>query len=91
MTEELWIKVYGDVQGVGFRWKAREMARSMNLTGYSKNLPDGTLEIIAQGDKKTLEKYLEWVEIGPSLARVDKIDSEFRTPQKKYADFKIEW
>lgn len=86
---EVWIKVYGDVQGVGFRWTAREMARSTKLTGYARNVLDGTLEILAQGPKEVLEKYVAWIKIGPSLARVDKIETEFREPKDAYSDFEI--
>lgn len=86
---EVWIKVAGSVQGVGFRWKARETARSMKLTGYARNLPDGALEIVAQGPKEVLEKYVSWVKIGPGLARVDKIATEFREPEEKYSSFEI--
>lgn len=86
---EVWIKVYGDVQGVGFRWTAREMARSMKLTGYARNVPDGVLEIVAQGPKEVLEKYVTWVKVGPSLSRVDKVETEFREPKQTYSDFEI--
>ena len=50
--------VRGDVQGVGFRWWTRSQALALGLSGYAKNLPDGRVEVQAQGPRDQVEKLL---------------------------------
>ena len=68
------IKVIGRVQGVGFRYFALGKAQEMGITGWAKNVVDGSVEIIAQGDEPTLKTYVDYLYIGPTLSRVDKIN-----------------
>lgn len=62
--------VGGRVQGVGFRYFARDIAGEMNLTGYIRNTVDGHVEIEVQGDSEQVEKFVEKIRIGPQLSRV---------------------
>ncbi|MBI2346084.1 MAG: acylphosphatase [Deltaproteobacteria bacterium] len=64
------IIVRGRVQGVFFRAHTAEMARAVGLTGSVRNCPDGSVEIVAEGPKETLEPFLEWCRHGPPLAHV---------------------
>lgn len=62
--------VEGKVQGVCFRHHTHEMALSLGLAGWVRNLPDGTVEIIAEGETANLQKLIEWAKKGPVNARV---------------------
>ena len=66
--------VSGEVQGVGFRYFARNHALALNLKGLIHNKPDGTLEITAQGEKEKLEKFIAECKKGPYHARIKKIE-----------------
>ncbi|WP_111497742.1 MULTISPECIES: acylphosphatase [Marinobacter] len=69
-------RVYGQVQGVLFRASTQEKARALGLTGYVKNLEDGSVEVFACGDEAAVESLVEWLHKGPDRARVDKVDVE---------------
>ena len=62
--------VYGLVQGVGYRWYARQMARRLNLAGYVRNRYDRTVEVVAEGQEHALREFLAYLETGPSAAVV---------------------
>jgi len=68
------ILVRGRVQGVFFRASTCEEARARGLTGWVKNLPDGRVEIVAEGDRPALEALIRWCRIGPPYARVTGVD-----------------
>lgn len=52
----------GDVQGVGFRYTCYQFANQLNLKGWVKNVPDGRVELIAQGEKELLNQYIEQID-----------------------------
>lgn len=86
---EFQAKIYGRVQGVGYRYFAEKNAQKLNILGYAKNLKDGTVEIVAQGGEESLQKFIEQLKIGPFLAKVAKIDIMFRKPKDIYLYFEI--
>ena len=65
--------VSGRVQGVCYRWFCRESADSCGITGWARNMADGTVELEAQGGQGALDQFVAALEGGPSLARVDGI------------------
>lgn len=69
----LLVEVRGAVQGVGFRWFAREVARRLDLAGWVRNRVDGSVEISVEGEDGVVERFLAHVERGPSGARVDEV------------------
>lgn len=69
--------VSGFVQGVGFRQFVKKTAIRLNLKGWVKNLPDGRVEAIFQGDKNSIEKMIEECDKGPFLAEVKNIVVEW--------------
>ncbi|MFX0001175.1 MAG: acylphosphatase [Candidatus Hodarchaeota archaeon] len=81
------IKVFGYVQGVFFRYTTRKFARKLGLTGYVKNLPDGTVYIEAEGPKDKLNELLEFSKLGPKHARVEKVQHEFSQATKEFKEF----
>ncbi|HET7379278.1 MAG TPA: acylphosphatase [Gaiellales bacterium] len=66
--------VSGRVQGVGFRWFVMREAARLDLAGYVRNLPDGTVEVVAQGAVAALVSLESGLRHGPPAARVDSVD-----------------
>lgn len=65
--------VRGDVQGVGFRWWTRSQALALGLTGYAKNLPDGRVEVQAQGSRDQVDKLLQRLEADDHVGRPGRV------------------
>jgi acylphosphatase len=70
--------VTGRVQGVGFRYFCLEEAERYGLSGYARNLKDGSVEIEAEGDEKSLEAFAASVARGPRASKVDNVVREER-------------
>ncbi len=69
--------VRGRVQGVGFRWFVSRHARGLGVTGYARNLPDGTVEVVAHAaDPSVLTRLEAVLASGPDHAMVDSVDRE---------------
>ncbi len=83
------MKVFGRVQMVLFRDSAKRRARSLGLIGYVKNLPYGSVEIVAGGDEEKVRSLFEWAKRGPVFARVDRFELDEVTPNKEFSDFEI--
>ena len=67
-TERVTVYVRGDVQGVGFRFWTRARARELGLVGHARNLPDGRVEVVAQGDGDALDRLIALLEEEPSAS-----------------------
>ncbi len=91
MLKQVKIKVYGRVQMVMFRDATQRQARKLCLIGWVKNEPDDTVQIVAEGEEKELEKLVEWCYNGPVLARVDKIDVEWEKTSGQFNKFEIRY
>lgn len=83
------IYIFGRVQGVGFRVSAQSLANTLNITGFIRNEPDGSVYIEAEGEKNNLNKFLDWCKKGPSMARVEKIEFEFTNNTRDFKSFEI--
>lgn len=68
--------VTGRVQGVFFRASTRDVAVKLSLTGYARNMPDGSVEVLACGMDDSIEKLAAWLRDGPRMASVAGVDSE---------------
>jgi len=86
---ELHAVVHGIVQGVWFRGWTRDAAREMGLCGWVRNLPDGTVELAARGERAMLERFLDRLHDGPPLARVIRVDAEWRDPSESSDSFDV--
>jgi acylphosphatase len=86
------IEVYvsGVVQGVGFRYFTRRVAREMGIKGYVKNLPDGRVYIIAVGEDAMLDKFISAIKKGPRLSVVKKVEIS-EVESVKFDDFEIRY
>jgi acylphosphatase len=83
------ITVRGRVQGVFFRRAAAEQARNLGINGWARNLGDGSVEIIAEGDPSSLEALLTWTHRGPPHARVDAVEAQWGTSQNQFRQFHV--
>jgi len=81
--------VSGFVQGVYFRSTAAETGLKLGLTGWAKNRPNGTVEIIAEGDKDQIEKLIKWCHKGPPTARVDGVDISWEPTTGEFQTFRV--
>ncbi|AFK07214.1 MULTISPECIES: acylphosphatase [Mesotoga] len=82
------IRVYGRVQGVGFRYYALYTARSLGITGYVRNEPDGSVEIVGSGRDPDIEAFIESIDRGPTYANVTKTEIE-ELPFMRFEYFEI--
>ena len=69
-------RITGRVQGVFFRASTRDVAVQLSLTGYARNLADGTVEVLACGRVDAIDKFAAWLQKGPRLASVTGVDAE---------------
>jgi acylphosphatase len=81
--------VKGRVQGVFFRASAQREAKQHGLTGWVKNRPDGAVEMIVEGEEDDVKDFLAWAQHGPSTARVDKVETRWRSYTGEFAEFRI--
>ena len=82
--------VTGRVQGVGFRLFARDAALREGLTGLVRNLPDGRVEAIAEGDEAALDRFEAALARGPSHARVSDVETDVCPPSGRYLGFETQ-
>ena len=83
------ILVSGRVQGVGFRSFAGRYANSLGLTGWVKNLYDGRVEVVAEGERKKILRYIRLLEEGSPWSRVDKVSVEWHSYKGDLTFFRI--
>lgn len=67
------IQITGRVQGVGYRYFVLQKAKEFGITGWVKNTVDGGVLAVAQGEEAVLETFIDFLQIGPTRARVDRI------------------
>jgi acylphosphatase len=84
-------RVYGRVQGVGFRYSTVIQARKTGVSGYVRNMPDGTVEVVAEGAEDRLKKLVSWLKKGPPVARVDNVDVHYIPYNGYYNGFGIDY
>lgn len=68
------MKIYGKVQGIFFRKSAKIEAERLGITGWIKNLDDGTVETTVGGDQEKLKKFVAWCKKGPPFAKVENVE-----------------
>jgi acylphosphatase len=90
MIEARTYRIVGRVQGVGFRWFAWDAARREGLSGVVRNLADGSVEAVVEGDRDALDRF-EWkISSGPAGARIDHVDRESEPVTGRFHGFTIE-
>ena len=83
------ITAHGHVQGIGYRANARRKAQQYGIKGYVANQPDGSVEIVAEGDPAQIDMLVAWCSHGPTAAIVTSLDVERTEPTHEFGDFQI--
>ncbi|MFN3283828.1 MAG: acylphosphatase [Pseudothermotoga sp.] len=84
----LFIKIFGHVQGVGFRYFTYKVARKMGIKGYVRNAEDGSVEIHAEGDESVLREFVNQVSRGPISAVVTNVECK-QVNEEDFQEFQI--
>ena len=77
------------MQGVFFRREVTRLARRLDVTGWVRNLPDGNVEVVAEGDKQKLDEIVQFCRIGPSGARVKDVGVDWSDFKGEFRGFRI--
>jgi len=85
----LTLKIHGRVQGVFFRVETARQARNLGLVGRVRNAPDGTVEVVAEGEKEALDRLHEWCQRGPSFSQVEKVKAKWSSYQGEFTSFEV--
>ncbi len=86
--DQVYLKIYGDVHGVGFRYQTKRFAESLSLTGLVRNAPNRIVEVLAQGEKQNLEKLISWVRHS-APGSVTKAELQWLPTKERYTNFQI--
>ena len=89
MLRRVHVWVDGRVQGVFFRGATREQARALGISGWVRNLADGQVEIVAEGEHANIEAFLNWCERGPPRAQVDSVQVTEESPRQESIGFEV--
>ena len=81
--------ISGRVQGVLYRMSARRMADRIGVKGWIRNLPDGKVEAVFEGDEDAVKRMISWCWVGPPGAKVMSIDVEWEEYLGEYKDFRV--
>ena len=83
------VYIYGDVQGVFFRRSAKIKAEELEVVGWVKNSDDGGVEVVCQGRKNNVNRFIAWCKKGPPLSKVKKIEVEWRKKLESLDNFEV--
>ena len=83
------LMIEGRVQGVFFRASAQEEAVRLGLKGWARNCPDGSVEVVAEGERKKIDDLVGWCHHGPPGARVNNVRLQWDDFQDEFPDFRI--
>ena len=81
----------GRVQGVGFRYTVKSLATGFEATGMVRNLPDGRVAAVFEGDREKIDSMLAWCWEGPPYAAVDEILTDWQPHRGEFQDFGIDY
>jgi acylphosphatase len=87
--ERVEARVEGRVQGVCFRYYTRRRATELELSGWVKNQPDGSVRVLAEGPRDRLDQLLSFLHQGPEAARVDRVTTDWQPHQGDLSPFSV--
>ena len=89
--ERVHVYIEGLVQGVFFRYHIQRLARTLGVKGWVRNLPDGRVEAVMEGEKDALNRMLDFCRVGPPGAEVEKVEVKWERPKGEFTDFEIRY
>ena len=89
--KRLHVYISGRVQGVFFRAETQRAAKGFNLTGWVRNMADGRVEVLFEGEDKNIDKMIAWCHIGPPAAQVQEVLIEEKSYTGEFNDFGIKY
>lgn len=87
--EQLQARIFGHVQGVGFRYFTLTRARQLSLAGWVRNDPDGSVELVVEGPPATLDTFEDMLSDGPPVSEVERVEAERRPATGDLRGFQI--
>lgn len=91
MAVQFEIKITGRVQGVGFRYFVEKKAAELNITGWVKNMPDRSVVVMAQGDEKDMNTFIDYLRIGPTMAKVEDVSKNRMPEPENFSSFQVKY
>jgi len=91
MQSRAHVFVSGTVQGVFFRASTRDRASDLGLTGWVRNLRDGRVEAVFEGERSVVEKMLEWCWQGPSYSQVANVEAQWEEHLGEFRSFEVRY
>jgi len=85
------IYISGRVQGIGFRANARDKAQILGVKGWIRNLHDGRVEAVVEGEQSSVNQMINYLKRGPSFARVDNYEIKKESPKDNFNSFSIRY
>ena len=81
--------IHGEVQGVSFRYYAQRRAIGLGLGGFVRNRWDGSVEVVAEGEREAVDQLLSWLHSGPPSAHVERVDAQWEKPSGEFRRFEV--
>jgi acylphosphatase len=88
-TKRVQVIIRGRVRGVFFRAATQREAKRLGISGWVRNRPDGSIELVAEGEEEAIKEMISWAQHGPSGARVEDVDVRWRSYAGEFSDFRI--
>ena len=88
-TSRAFVQVHGKVQGVYYRVSAQKQALYLGVTGWVRNCPDSSVEMVIEGNKEHVEAMLAWCKVGPAGANIDRISVDWEPSTGEFTNFHI--
>jgi acylphosphatase len=88
-TVRLHAHIRGLVQGVSFRYYTIRQARVLGVTGWVRNRYDGSVEVVAEGERSPVSELLTWLHRGPPSARVERVEERWERPTGEFTRFEV--
>lgn len=88
-AERVELRITGRVQGVFYRASCATAARDLGLVGWVRNVPDGSVEAVAEGPREALESLVAWCSRGPPAASVDDVQARWASASGEFTTFAV--
>ncbi len=89
MAQRAHVIISGRVQGVNFRAATQRYVQPLGIEGFVRNLPDGRVEAVFEGDDASVQQAIDWCHTGPPAAHVDRVDVDWQAPTSEFSGFAI--